>query len=213
MENKKKYSIRDLADGKCALKNDGTEEEIKLVLNKAFPFDETDIYYEKVVAYQKWDDEEVSMQMYDYDMERILPMQSCAVFLEEIYRQKPLLHSECFKVGMNLDTKPETFEPSCAGNIREYNTGSNQPMANKFQEVANGVANLLTYKNEKYGNSALTPLNIFNGKTKVGQRMDDKIARIQNSVELRKNDIADLIGYLMLVCVENDWATFDEFKD
>lgn len=82
-----------------------------------------------------------------------------------------------------------------------------------FKEITNSIADLLIYKNQKYGNSALNPLDIFNGKTKVGQRIDDKLARVKNSKELRKNDIADLLGYLTLVCQENNWTNFDEFKD
>lgn len=82
-----------------------------------------------------------------------------------------------------------------------------------FKKITNAVADLLEYKNKKYGDSALNPLNIFNGKSKVGQRMDDKLARIQNSIKLNKNDIVDLMGYLILVCKENQWETFEEFKD
>lgn len=86
-------------------------------------------------------------------------------------------------------------------------------MENKFKEITSSIADLLEYKNKKYGNSALNPINIFNGKSKVGQRVDDKLSRIQNSDKLAKNDIVDLIGYLVLICEENDWRTFDEFKD
>lgn len=82
-----------------------------------------------------------------------------------------------------------------------------------FQIISNSIASLLEYKNKKYGNSALEPLDIFQGKCKVGQRLDDKLARVKNSKELKKNDVADLIGYLYLTCVENKWTNFDEFKD
>ena len=84
---------------------------------------------------------------------------------------------------------------------------------NNFKEITNSIADLLEYKNKKYGNSALNPINIFNGKSKVGQRVDDKLSRVQNSTTLAKNDIADLLGYLTLICEENGWYNFDEFKD
>lgn len=48
-----KYTIKDLSEGKCAIKNDGTLEELKEVLTKAFPKDITppqgssDYYYGK----------------------------------------------------------------------------------------------------------------------------------------------------------------------
>jgi hypothetical protein len=84
----------------------------------------------------------------------------------------------------------------------------------KFKEILLSLNSLLDYKNKKYGNAALEPLGIFEGKCKVGQRLDDKLARIKNSEkQLQKNDVADLIGYLTLVCVENGWNNFDEFKD
>ena len=82
-----------------------------------------------------------------------------------------------------------------------------------FMQIARGLAGLLEYKNKQYGNSALNPINVFAGKSKVGYRADDKISRIQNSEVLRKNDVTDLMGYLILICKENSWLTFEEFKD
>lgn len=41
---KKIYTIQDLADGKCAVKNDGTLGELEVVLRKAFPFCPMRIY-------------------------------------------------------------------------------------------------------------------------------------------------------------------------
>jgi hypothetical protein len=83
----------------------------------------------------------------------------------------------------------------------------------QFQQIAASMAKVLTEKNKRYGNSALNPINVFNGKTKVGQRADDKISRIANSDTLRKNDIADLIGYLFLMCAENEWLDFTDQID
>ena len=84
---------------------------------------------------------------------------------------------------------------------------------NDFKKITDSIASILSYKNNKYGNSALNPISVFNGKSKVGQRADDKISRIQNSEKLQKNDVADLLGYLILICQENGWDNFDEFKD
>lgn len=96
-------------------------------------------------------------------------------------------------------------------------TSTNNPPINEYKNIfdktLSNLADLLKYKNEKYGNSALEPLEIFSNKCKVGTRLDDKLARVKNSNELKKNDIADLIGYLTLICVENNWSNFDEFKD
>jgi hypothetical protein len=83
-------------------------------------------------------------------------------------------------------------------------------------KVGLSLTSLLQYKNRKYGNSAIEPINVFSkagSETGLLQRLDDKIARVRNSPELRKNDIADITGYLMLLCVKKGWLNFDEFKD
>lgn len=95
----------------------------------------------------------------------------------------------------------------------QYYTIQEKDNTTQFHKVLSSLADLLQYKNEKYGNSALEPLEIFGNKSKAGTRLDDKLARIKNSTSLKKNDIADCIGYLSLICVENGWDNFDEFKD
>lgn len=85
-----------------------------------------------------------------------------------------------------------------------------------ISQTCDSLKVLLLYKNEKYGNSGLEPINVFSkqsAETGLLQRLDDKIARIKNSTELRKNDVADLFGYLALLCVSKGWDNFDEFKD
>ena len=75
---------------------------------------------------------------------------------------------------------------------------------------------MLKEKNIRYGDSALNPNNIFS-KQDAGNsiliRLDDKINRIQNSDEIRKNDILDMIGYLSLYCVSKDWLNMEEQID
>lgn len=83
----------------------------------------------------------------------------------------------------------------------------------EFSNILSSMNDLLEYKNTRYGDAVLNPLEIFCGKCKAGQRLDDKLGRIKNSKELRKNDVADLIGYLVLTCKEKGWDNFDEFKD
>ena len=83
-----------------------------------------------------------------------------------------------------------------------------------FMKIAKEIGGLLEYKNKQYGNSALNPLNVFSGKSKVGQRADDKRSRIQNSESLRENDLVDLAGYIILMLVENGWGlNLGKFKD
>lgn len=82
-----------------------------------------------------------------------------------------------------------------------------------FKKITSSLNDLLEYKNKQYGDAVLDPISIFKGKCKAGQRLDDKLSRIKNSEELRKNDVADALGYLVLVCKEKGWTNFDEFKD
>ena len=82
-----------------------------------------------------------------------------------------------------------------------------------FKKISNSIVSLLEHKNEKYGNSALEPLGIFGEKCRVGKRIDEKLARVKNGEDLRKNDVVDVIGYLYLACIEKGWDDFEEFKD
>lgn len=84
---------------------------------------------------------------------------------------------------------------------------------NVFETIANSIANVVSEKNKRYGNSVLQPLSIFKGKCQAGDRLDDKLSRIKNSSILRKNDVADLMGYLMLTCKENGWTDFSDQID
>jgi hypothetical protein len=86
----------------------------------------------------------------------------------------------------------------------------------KIRKIASQFANFLVEKNRRYGSSATEPMRVFS-KAKASDgilvRLDDKLSRIKNSDKLRKNDVSDLIGYLMLLCVANDWTSFDELLD
>jgi hypothetical protein len=75
---------------------------------------------------------------------------------------------------------------------------------------------MLIEKNRNYGNSALEPINIFNksdAKNSILVRLDDKLQRVKNSKEIRFNDISDLMGYLALYCVNEDWLDPRVFID
>jgi hypothetical protein len=86
----------------------------------------------------------------------------------------------------------------------------------KIDILMNNFANMLKKKNENYGDSALNPRKIFS-KVDAGNsiliRLDDKMNRIINSGELRKNDCADVVGYLILYMISNDWLNFDDQID
>lgn len=118
-------------------------------------------------------------------------------------------------------------EPFC-GHHRSYLTTEQQICSNyerkeeesktciEIGKVLESMKHLLKEKNKRYGDSALTPVGVFNkldATSSIQVRLDDKISRIQNSNELRKNDVADVIGYLTLLCVAKGWTNFDELID
>jgi len=85
-----------------------------------------------------------------------------------------------------------------------------------IEKVCNGMARLLSEKNKRYGNSALKPIRVFSradAAEGIMVRIDDKLSRIKNSGKLRKNDISDLLGYLILLCVRYGWTDFDDLID
>lgn len=76
----------------------------------------------------------------------------------------------------------------------------------KIIEITEAMRDLLLYKNEKYGDSALHPKRIFykgNAVSSILIRLDDKLSRVmENNDQLpRVNDVADIIGYCTLLLV------------
>lgn len=83
----------------------------------------------------------------------------------------------------------------------------------QIQETCESVKKTLLEKNRRYGNSALEPKKVFSkleADEAIKIRLDDKLSRIQNSSELRKNDVFDIIGYLTLLSVKNGWTFEDQ---
>jgi len=85
-----------------------------------------------------------------------------------------------------------------------------------IKQVCKSLADLLLEKNRRYGDSAVNPHRIFSrlpAEEGILIRLDDKCSRIMNATELRKNDIADILGYLTLLCVSKGWTDFSELID
>lgn len=97
------------------------------------------------------------------------------------------------------------------------------PTQRKIREITEAMKDLLLYKNQKYGDSAINPIEIFTKHLKhvdtktaaILVRIDDKLSRVKNGDELRTNDICDLIGYLTLLNVALGTTAEDiaKFKD
>ena len=82
-----------------------------------------------------------------------------------------------------------------------------------FKRAYSSLAKVQEIKNAKYGESALEPLDIFAKHHPYGSRLDEKLARVKNSDTIRKNDVCDLIGGLMLICKSNGWDNFEDQID
>ena len=86
----------------------------------------------------------------------------------------------------------------------------------KIESVFNNMRDLVLEKNKRYGDSALNPIKCFSkvsADESIRIRLDDKLKRIMNASEIRKNDVADIIGYLSLLCVSRDWTDFVDLID
>jgi len=73
-----------------------------------------------------------------------------------------------------------------------------------LEKVSSQVIKLLKEKNRAYGNTALSPTNIFSkleSTEAICARIDDKLARIKNKgiTDKTEDSIDDLIGYLFLL--------------
>lgn len=87
----------------------------------------------------------------------------------------------------------------------------------KIKLIAKAIEVLLIAKNKMYGDSALAARPVF-FKGCPGDailiRLNDKLARIENrDGELRKNDVVDLMGYLVLLCASKGWVDFEDLID
>ena len=84
-------------------------------------------------------------------------------------------------------------------------------------KVFDSMKGVVLEKNRRYGDAALAPKRIFS-KLDAGEglkvRIDDKLGRVMNSDgDARKNDVADLIGYLALYSVSRGWLDFSDLID
>jgi hypothetical protein len=84
---------------------------------------------------------------------------------------------------------------------------------NGFKDMTDSFGEMLNEKNKRYGNAALDPLVIVGKHHRLGAKIDEKLSRIMNANELKKNDLADIIGYCFLICKDKGWETFDDQLD
>lgn len=94
--------------------------------------------------------------------------------------------------------------------VKKYKENENKLF---FRECYNSLCEMQIEKDKRYANSALKPLDIFAKHHSYGSRIDEKLARVKNSQELRKNDVADIIGGLILLCKDRNWSDFSDLID
>ena len=85
-----------------------------------------------------------------------------------------------------------------------------------IESVCDALKEFLLAKNKNYGNSATEPIRVFsksNANEGILVRIDNKLSRIKNSSELKRNDIVDLAGYLTLLMKNNGWDDFMDMVD
>jgi len=79
----------------------------------------------------------------------------------------------------------------------------------KIKDVSRRVYEMLSEKNNAYGNSALKPINIFSkgdATASLCARIDDKLARIKNRglSDQTEDTLFDLCGYLILLIIAKE---------
>ena len=83
---------------------------------------------------------------------------------------------------------------------------------NSIKWTCNEIRDLLLEKNKAYGDSAISPENIFSkldNAQAICARIDDKLSRIKNSGldDATEDTLDDLIGYLILLKVARETNT------
>jgi hypothetical protein len=84
----------------------------------------------------------------------------------------------------------------------------------QIKEKCKALEELLLSKNEKYGDAALQPLNVFSNAsavTGIKVRIDDKLKRIMNAglVDDTEDTLQDLAGYFILLMIAKDNESHD----
>ena len=107
-----------------------------------------------------------------------------------------------------------------ANQMNQSPWGDLPPTQQKIHEILGAMTDLLLYKNQKYGDSAINPKKIFykgDSTNSILIRLDDKIGRIMSNTEEkpRVNDVADIIGYCTLLLISMGVSAEDiaKFKD
>lgn len=147
------------------------------------------------------------------------------------YQPVPLKSSEVIppSTGSNvqpapakeIDIKMDAVSAwNLANQLSKSPWGDLPPTQQKIHEILGAMKDLLLYKNQKYGDSAINPKKIFykgDSTNSILIRLDDKIGRVMANTEEkpRVNDVCDIIGYCTLLLISMGVTAKDiaKFKD
>jgi hypothetical protein len=145
---------------------------------------------------------------------------------EEIcVRRKPVFD----RIPKTKADQPDSMNDVTMAMLNAYNLANQMskspwedlpPTQQKIHEIMGAMTDLLLYKNQKYGDSAINPKKIFykgDGTNSILIRLDDKLGRVMSNTEEkpRVNDVADIIGYCTLLLISMGVTAEDiaKFKD
>jgi hypothetical protein len=90
----------------------------------------------------------------------------------------------------------------------------------EFNTLITNFKNYFNAKNKQYGSSALEPIKVFgNGtaNTILGSRIDTILSRIatsqQQDGDIKKKDVVNLVGNLVLLMLYKGWIEFDDLME
>lgn len=89
----------------------------------------------------------------------------------------------------------------------------------EITRICDKVKQMLIEKNQKYGDSALSPIRVLSNCSAIEQilvRIDDKLNRIKQGNKLLRTDedvVMDLIGYFIILKVALDRDYINSYND
>jgi hypothetical protein len=152
-------------------------------------------------------------------------MAKCKVCGKQIPRGR-IVCDECTEaLRMQAPTadkiKPwEMAQASVMKGLMDDPFGDATPTQRKIREITEAMKDLLLYKNQKYGDSAINPEKIFykgDSTSSILIRLNDKIGRVKANPDdkPRVDDVCDIIGYCTLLLISMGVTAEDiaKFKD
>jgi hypothetical protein len=152
-------------------------------------------------------------------------MAKCKVCGEQIERGRIICDKCTEDIRMRAPTadkiKPwEMAQASVMKGLMDDPFGDATPTQRKIREITEAMKDLLLYKNQKYGDSAINPEKIFykgDSTSSILIRLNDKIGRVKANPDdkPRVNDVCDIIGYCTLLLISMGVTAEDiaKFKD